>query len=104
MPSILAKRQKCGKPTCRCSEGYLHGPYLWLVTYHSSTSSDRRAGKYSWLYLGRYPEKAWDKLRAIDPRFDEKFKFSTLVKKLKNVQDRDDFTLEPSVLLTIPEI
>jgi hypothetical protein len=106
MPSILAKRQKCGKPTCRCSEGHLHGPYLWLVTYHSSKSSDRRAGKYSWLYLGRYAEKAWDKLQTIEPRFSQKFEFSNLVDKLQGIKVDVDSPSDVSstvTLLTIPE-
>ena len=106
MPSILAKRQKCGKPTCRCSEGHLHGPYLWLVTYHSSRSSDRRAGKYSWLYLGRSPNNAWEKLRTIDPRFSQEFEFSNLLEKLQRIQQKADSPLKASstsTLLTIPE-
>ena len=105
MPSILAKWQKCGKLTCRCSEGFFHGPYLWLVTYHSSRSADRRAGKYSWLYLGRSPNNAWEKLRTIDPRFSQEFDFSSLLEKLKRVQQKADSpSASPttSTLLTLP--
>ena len=106
MASILAKRQKCGKPTCRCSEGFLHGPYLWLVTYNSSRSADSRAGKYSWLYLGRSPNNAWEKLRTIDPRFSQEFDFSSLLEKLKRVQqtaDSPSASPATSTLLTLPE-
>jgi hypothetical protein len=104
--SIIAKRQKCGKPTCRCSEGFLHGPYLWLVTYNSSRDTDNRAGKYSWLYLGRSPNTAWEKLRTIDPRFSQDFEFSNLLEKLKKVQqpaDSPSTSPTTSTLLTLPE-
>lgn len=106
MPSIIAKRQKCGKPTCRCSEGHFHGPYLWLVTYHSSRFADSHAGKYSWLYLGRSPNNAWEKLRTIDPRFSQEFEFSSLLEKLKRVQQKTDSpSVSPttSTLLTLPD-
>ncbi len=106
MPSILAKHQKCGKSTCRCNEGFLHGPYLWLVTYHSSRSADNHAGKYSWLYLGRSPNNAWEKLRTIDPRFSQEFEFSSLLEKLKRVQKKADSpSISPttSILLSLPE-
>jgi hypothetical protein len=26
---LLANRVRCGKPTCRCARGELHGPYLY---------------------------------------------------------------------------
>ncbi|MCK4847676.1 MAG: hypothetical protein KAT16_01485 [Candidatus Heimdallarchaeota archaeon] len=106
MPSILAKWQKCGKSSCRCSEGLLHGPYLWLVTYHSSRSANLRAGKYSWQYLGRSPNIAWEKLRAIDPRFSYEYEFSSLLEKLGRVQQKSDHnSVSPttSTLLTLPE-
>ena len=106
MPSILAKWQKCGKSTCRCSKGLLHGPYLWLVTYHSSRSADRRAGKYSWQYLGRSPNIAWEKLRVINPRFTQEYEFSSLLEKLGSVRQKSDSSsISPttSTLLTFPE-
>ncbi len=106
MPSILAKWQKCGKLTCRCSEGFFHGPYLWLVTYHSSRSTDRRAGKYSWQYLGRSPNIAWEKLRTINPRFSLEYEFSSLLEKLGNVRQKSDSPSgfpTTSTLLTLPE-
>ena len=106
MPSILAKWQKCGKLTCRCSKGLLHGPYLWLVTYHSSRSADRRAGKYSWLYLGRSPNIAWEKLRTIDPRFSKEFDFSSLLEKLRSLRQNFESPSDSpssSTLLTLTE-
>ncbi|MHA1443263.1 MAG: DUF6788 family protein [Candidatus Hodarchaeales archaeon] len=102
MPSILAKWQKCGKSTCRCSEGFFHGPYLWLVTYHSSRSNDRRAGKYSWQYLGRSPNIAWEKLRSINPRFSQEYEFSSLLEKLGSVRQKSpSFSPTTSTLLTL---
>jgi len=106
MPSILAKWQKCGKSTCRCSEGLLHGPYLWLVTYHSSRSADRRAGKYSWQYLGRSPNVAWEKLRAFNPRFSQEYEFSSLLEKLRSLRQKSySLSASPntSTLLTLSE-
>jgi len=106
MPSILAKWQKCGKSTCRCSEGFLHGPYLWLVTYHSSRSDDRRAGKYSWQYLGRSPNVAWEKLRATNPRFSQEYEFSSLLEKLGSVRQKsgsNSSSPATSSLLTLPD-
>jgi hypothetical protein len=30
LPGVLrAERVRCGKPTCRCANGHLHGPYLY---------------------------------------------------------------------------
>ena len=48
---ITVKFQKCGKKNCKCYNGYLHGPYYWLITYKKYTSSKK--GKYSWIYLGK---------------------------------------------------
>jgi hypothetical protein len=106
MPSILAKWQKCGKLTCRCSQGLLHGPYLWLVTYNSSRSADRRAGKYSWRYLGRSPNIAWQKLSTIDPRFSKEYEFSSLLEKLRSLRQKTNSQLlspTTSTLLSLPE-
>jgi len=86
MVSVLAKWQKCGKSGCRCNEGNFHGPYLWLVTYHSARLESKHAGKYSWIYLGRSPELAWKKLNSIDSRFKQHFEMNSLLDKLEEIR------------------
>ncbi len=106
MASVLAKWQKCGKHSCRCNDGILHGPYFWLVTYHSARSNNPRAGKYSWRYLGSSPENAWQKLNTIDSRFTRQYTMSGLLKKLENFIKRrknKSTTLRSAPLLTIPD-
>lgn len=29
--SVQTQRRRCGKPGCRCAEGELHGPYVYLA-------------------------------------------------------------------------
>ena len=29
--SLLTQRRRCGKPSCRCTRGELHGPYTYLA-------------------------------------------------------------------------
>ncbi len=92
MASIILKWQKCGKPSCRCSEGTLHGPYFWLVAYISKKSNDNRKGKYSWRYLGKNPEYAWKKLEKLDRRFNEKYDLLDLndkLQKLKHIREKN---------------
>ncbi|MHA2247970.1 MAG: DUF6788 family protein [Candidatus Hodarchaeales archaeon] len=85
MASVILKWQKCGKPSCRCREGMLHGPYFWLVSYISKKSSDKRKGKYSWRYLGRNPGDAWKQLEYLDKRFNEKYDLLDLNDRLQRV-------------------
>ena len=106
MPSVLAKWQKCGKHSCRCNNGILHGPYFWLVTYHSARSNNPHAGKYSWRYLGKSPENAWAKLNKLDSRFIRYYNISGLLKKLEDViSKRKNKSSAPqsAPLLTIPD-
>jgi hypothetical protein len=106
MPSLIAKWQKCGKRSCRCNEGFLHGPYFWLVRYISKKASHKRKGKYSWRYLGRNPLLVWEKLRTIDTRFGQRYQLSDLTDKigrLRQIKDKtvEHRTIEP--LLTIED-
>ncbi len=106
MPSVLAKWQKCGKSGCRCNEGILHGPYLWLVTYNSARSIDRRAGKYSWIYLGRSLDRAWLKLVSINPSFERYFQKSTLLEKIIDIKQKNVPQTTPPYtipLLSLPD-
>ncbi|MHA1941720.1 MAG: DUF6788 family protein [Candidatus Hodarchaeales archaeon] len=106
MASVLAKWQKCGKHGCRCNDGILHGPYFWLVTYHSARSNNPRAGKYSWRYLGSSPENAWQKLNKIDSRFIRRYSMSGLLKKLEDIiRKRENQSIAPhsTPLLTISD-
>ena len=106
MPSVLAKWQKCGKSGCRCNEGALHGPYLWLVTYNSTQSAGHRAGKYSWIYLGRSLDRAWQKLISIDPLFERSFEESDLLKKINDIRNKNVSPTSPpytTPLISIPD-
>ena len=106
MPSVLAKWQKCGKSGCRCNEGALHGPYLWLVTYNSTQSTNHRAGKYSWIYLGGSLDRAWQRLISIDPSFENNFEESDLLKKINDIRNKNVSSASPpytTPLISIPD-
>ena len=69
MPALVAKRQKCGKKNCRCeTQGELHGPYYWIVTYRRKHNRQNR-GTYEWKYLGKSTEKVMSKLLEENPEF-----------------------------------
>ncbi|WP_455143366.1 DUF6788 family protein [Candidatus Hodarchaeum mangrovi] len=78
MASLIIKWQRCGKSTCRCIEGFPHGPYFWLVTYISRNSQLKQRGKYKWKYLGKRPEDAWSKLVHFDQRFHKSYSLDKL--------------------------
>lgn len=42
--SLVEQSRRCGKPSCRCAGGELHGPYVYL-------SVGRGAGRRSLLYV-----------------------------------------------------
>ncbi|MHA1166291.1 MAG: DUF6788 family protein [Candidatus Hodarchaeales archaeon] len=63
MPAVYCKYQKCGKNNCRCHSGALHGPYFWLINYQRKTSTTKAS--YRWVYLGRSPEIAFNRLREL---------------------------------------
>ena len=106
MVSVLAKWQKCGKSGCRCNEGFFHGPYLWLVTYHSARVESKYSGKYSWIYLGRSPELAWQKLSSIDSRFNQYYDINSLLDKLEDIKrkrETKDSVSRSASLLSLPD-
>ena len=44
--SVHAEHSRCNKPTCRCTQGQLHGPYwrrFWREGGHTRTAYVRRA-------------------------------------------------------------
>ena len=41
IPALLPLRTRCGKPTCRCRTGALHGPY-WVLRWREGGSNRRR--------------------------------------------------------------
>lgn len=51
MVCLTTKFQKCGKKSCHCVDGKLHGPYWWLIIYQKKTKNQK--GKYYWIYLGK---------------------------------------------------
>jgi hypothetical protein len=87
MASLIIKWQKCGKKTCRCMEGFPHGPYFWLVIYISRKSADKRRGKYKWRYLGRNPQDVWTRLEQFDPRFGERYTLQDMKQKVTLLHD-----------------
>ncbi|MHA2243752.1 MAG: DUF6788 family protein [Candidatus Hodarchaeales archaeon] len=106
MASVIAKWQKCGKPSCRCSEGILHGPYFWLVEYVSKKSNYNRKGKYSWRYLGKNPEDAWEKLGKFNRRFNEKYNLLDLndkIQKLKHIKEKSVSLKSMEQILTVED-
>ena len=36
--SVQTQSRRCGKPRCRCAEGELHGPYVYLAVRRGSGS------------------------------------------------------------------
>ncbi len=63
MGSVIAKWQICGKKNCRCSQGFLHGPYFWYIQYQRKNG--QRKGTYHWTYLGKTYSKIETKLNTI---------------------------------------
>ena len=37
--SVVTHRRRCGKPGCRCANGELHGPYLYLSVRRAAASA-----------------------------------------------------------------
>ncbi|MHA2223864.1 MAG: DUF6788 family protein [Candidatus Hodarchaeales archaeon] len=106
MASLIAKWQKCGKSSCRCSNGVLHGPYFWLVKYISKKAVHKRRGKYSWQYLGKNPRDVWERLEILDKRFNERYSILDLNKKLKILTEpieRDESFKIVEPILTIKD-
>ena len=85
MAALIIKWQKCGKSTCRCCEGFPHGPYFWLVTYISRNSHLKQRGKYKWKYLGKKPDEAWSKLVHLDQRFHKNYSLEKLKQRVNNL-------------------
>ena len=41
IPALLPTFVRCGKPTCRCNDGHLHGPY-WVLRWREGATNRRR--------------------------------------------------------------
>ncbi len=41
IPALLPLWTRCGKPTCRCTTGHLHGPY-WVLRWREGATNCRR--------------------------------------------------------------
>lgn len=99
MPCITVKFQKCGKKNCKCCNGYLHGPYYWLITYKKYSTSEK--GKYNWIYLGKDGKAVEQKIKLQN--FTKKWnkthwenfyiKLSSLEIKLKK-EERENYKIE----------
>ncbi len=42
---VVWKKRTCGKDSCRCARGALHGPYPYLVEYRDGKKVERYLGK-----------------------------------------------------------
>jgi len=42
---VVWKKRTCGKDSCRCARGMLHGPYPYLVEYRKGQKVERYLGK-----------------------------------------------------------
>jgi hypothetical protein len=42
---VVWKKRTCGKDSCRCARGMLHGPYPYLVEYRNGKKVERYLGK-----------------------------------------------------------
>jgi len=42
---VVWKKRTCGKDSCRCARGTLHGPYPYLVEYRKGKKVERYLGK-----------------------------------------------------------
>ena len=63
MGSIIVKFQLCGKLSCHCVNGELHGPYYWFVKYMKPRNSLKK-GKYKWQYIGKNAKELGDFLSS----------------------------------------
>jgi uncharacterized protein YlbG (UPF0298 family) len=94
---ITVKFQRCGKINCRCSNGYLHGPYFWLIIYKKPTRSKK--GKYNWIYLGKDNSNINNKLKSLTfTKNWDHHQWSALdnkIKKLKsNTKNKEKYNIE----------
>lgn len=62
--SLVLELRRCGKPSCRCTRGMLHGPYAYRVWYEAG----RRQKRY--VPLARVPDvaAAMARWRELHPR------------------------------------
>jgi DNA repair exonuclease SbcCD ATPase subunit len=42
---VVWRKVRCGKETCRCARGTLHGPYPYLVEYREGRKEEKYLGK-----------------------------------------------------------
>lgn len=42
---VVWKKRTCGKDSCRCARGVLHGPYPYMVEYRNGKKVERYLGK-----------------------------------------------------------
>jgi hypothetical protein len=42
---VVWKKRTCGKESCRCARGVLHGPYPYMVEYREGKKVERYLGK-----------------------------------------------------------
>jgi hypothetical protein len=83
---VVWKKRTCGKESCRCARGVLHGPYPYMVEYREGEKVER--------YLG----KGWTPPEGMIPPERYKELLRELKAKRKKLEDLLD-TLEEAVRL-----
>jgi hypothetical protein len=75
--SVYERFIKCGNKKCKCAEGELHGPFLWINQNRKgekliSTSCAEEKADIAKEYSKNYKEfkENWDEIRTIDKEID----------------------------------
>jgi uncharacterized protein DUF6788 len=80
--SLRKRRMRCGKQSCRCRAGYLHGPYYYF-------EPSRQHGKWHYVSKVRLAEvkqgiSDWKKQQAIDKAMQTLAEqFETVLKEMQ---------------------
>jgi len=75
---VYERQTKCGKPTCKCAKGELHGPFLWIYQKKTgrkavSTTVAKDKAREAKELAGRYETllKQRQKIRETDRKINE---------------------------------
>ena len=75
---VYERQTKCGKPTCKCAKGELHGPFLWIYQKKkgrkaTSTTVAKDKTREARELAGRYETllKQRQKIRETDRKINE---------------------------------
>lgn len=105
MPSLLKTYNNCGKDTCICQTGYLHGPY-YFVKYYLKSRTNPNDGEFKKRDIGKKNKVVpflTNQIKNLDINFEKLDKFlesSSIQPKdiqiLKKILERNtDVNLDP---------